>query len=819
VLGADSMTMTRFCARVRKRADLPTVSIKDVYQFPTVRALAAALAATAEAPGSASNIVDPSEKAVESANADRERVSGFSYFVCGFLQLLTFLGYACLAALLVARGYDWSSGGRSVAGLYLRAVAVSVVAVVGVGILPVLVKWVVVGRYKPVRIRVWSGAYFRFWLVNTMVRANPLVRLFPASPLYVWYLRALGARIGRNVTILSQHVPVCADLLTIGDNTVIRKDSFFTCYRAEGGVIQTGPVTLGRDAYVGEWSVLDIDTSMGDDTQLGHASSLYSGQVVPEGQRWHGSPARPTETNYRVVESRTGGGWRRSVYTVGRLVMVLGVILPVPIVGGNLLFARVPRLNALLGSGLSALHSGVFYVNAAIVSSALFFGGSLLGLTVALTVPRVLNVFLTADTVYPLYGFHYRVHRAVLALTNLKFWKNLLGDSSAMPHYLGWLGYSVRPLVQTGSNFSTGVKHDVPYLTRAGTGTVVADGLSVLNADFSHNSFRLSEVHLGSDSFLGNLIAYPAQARTGDNCLIATKAMVPIDGETRRNVGLLGSPCFEIPRTVQRDGAFIHLATGDELRRRLPAKNRHNANTMLLYIVERWVYYVAVTLIGLAMVSLYRSFGMAEVAAGNVVMVLFSILYSVFIERASLGFGSQRPRYCSIYERTFWRHERFWKMTLSASTYIPLLNGTPFKSAVWRMLGARVGKRLFDDGGGMVEKTLVTIGDDCTLNLGSRIQCHSQEDFAFKSDYVVVGSRCSIGVGALVHYGTVVGDGATIRADSFLMKGEEVPPRTCWGGNPAVQIAEASSVIGERVAPSARTPSFEENGVPRGIGC
>ena len=42
-LGADSMLMARFCARVRKRADLPSVSMKDVYAHPTVRGLAGAL--------------------------------------------------------------------------------------------------------------------------------------------------------------------------------------------------------------------------------------------------------------------------------------------------------------------------------------------------------------------------------------------------------------------------------------------------------------------------------------------------------------------------------------------------------------------------------------------------------------------------------------------------------------------------------------------------------------------------------------------------------------------------------------------------------
>ena len=39
-LGADSMVMAQFCARVRKRPDLPAVSIKDVYQHPTIASLA-----------------------------------------------------------------------------------------------------------------------------------------------------------------------------------------------------------------------------------------------------------------------------------------------------------------------------------------------------------------------------------------------------------------------------------------------------------------------------------------------------------------------------------------------------------------------------------------------------------------------------------------------------------------------------------------------------------------------------------------------------------------------------------------------------------
>ena len=43
-LGADSLVMAQFCARVRKRPDLPSVSMKDIYQHPTISSLSLALA-------------------------------------------------------------------------------------------------------------------------------------------------------------------------------------------------------------------------------------------------------------------------------------------------------------------------------------------------------------------------------------------------------------------------------------------------------------------------------------------------------------------------------------------------------------------------------------------------------------------------------------------------------------------------------------------------------------------------------------------------------------------------------------------------------
>ncbi|OAH13655.1 Pls/PosA family non-ribosomal peptide synthetase [Streptomyces jeddahensis] len=783
-LGANSLVMAQFCARVRKRPDLPSVSMKDIYRHPTVRSLATALADATPAdvePAPASSSAPAPSEAVAPAGT-------LQYTVCGILQLLLFLGYSFLAAFIATRGYGWISDGSDVTEIYLRSVVAGGVGFVGLCTFPIVAKWILIGRWRTREFPVWGLTYVRFWTVKVLLHANPMVFLV-GNPLYVLYLRALGARIGKGVTILSRTVPVCTDLLTIGAGTVIRKDSFFLCYRAHAGRIQTGPVTLGRNVFIGEKTVLDIDTSMGDGAQLGHTSSLHSGQAVPDGQRWHGSPAQPTEVDYVRIPPARCGTLRRAGFGLVTLLQLFLLGVPLTVGGVYMLLTQVPALSDRLGPGAAGLASADLYLDALVVSSVLFFGFVVLGLVALFTVPRLMNLFVKPDKVYPLYGFHYSTHRAIARITNIKFFKWLFGDSSYIVHYLRGLGYDLSKVEQTGSNFGTEVQHETPYLSSVGSGTMIADGLSIVNADFSGTSFRVSRASIGPHNFLGNNIAFPSGAKTGENCLLATKVMIPLDGEVREGVGLLGSPCFEIPRSVERDSRFDHMRTGDELRRNLAAKNRYNIRSMVFFLLVRWLYFFVLTVIALADFDFYDSFGHVLIAAFLVFSLAFTPLYFVLVERAILAFRGLRPQLCSIYDPYFWWHERLWKVP---DEYLNVFNGTPFKNVIWRLLGVRLGSRVFDDGCYLTERMLTTIGDDCTLNAGSKIQCHSQEDGTFKSDHSTIGDGCTLGVGSHVHYGVTMGDGAVLAADSFLMKGEEVPQHARWGGNPAAEMRDAS---------------------------
>src|SRR5581483_902924 len=363
-----------------------------------------------------------------------------------------------------------------------------------------------------------------------------------------------------------------------------------------------------------------------------------------------------------------------------------------------------------------------------------------------------------------LYGFHHIVQDTIVALTNVTFYMDLFGDTSAVVHYLRAIGYRLGTIIQTGSNFGATQRQDSPFLTEIGSGTMVSDALSIMNTDYSGSSFRVLPVTIGTNNYFGNDIAYPAGARTGDNVLLATKVMVPIDGPIRENCGLLGSPPFEIPRSVDRDCQPDRFADPQFRRARVKAKNRHNLLTAMLFLTVRYAQTLGLLLIGGLALQAFAPTPPIGLFTEVIVSVVYLQATQILAERMVRGFHRLTPQSCSIYDHYFWTHERLWKL-LSG----PLYHRPPFNNLLRRLAGVRMGKRVFDDGCSMAEKTLVTIGDDCVLNAQSTIQCHSLEDGQFKSDHIVIGAGVTLGVHAFVHYGARMGDASVLDTNSFLM--------------------------------------------------
>ena len=114
---------------------------------------------------------------------------------------------------------------------------------------------------------------------------------------------------------------------------------------------------------------------------------------------------------------------------------------------------------------------------------------------------------------------------------------------------------------------------------------------------------------------------------------------------------------------------------------------------------------------------MYPTLGVSAVAVATVVTLLFSVVY----RRAGRA-GLHRVPAAEAEVLLDLRHRLLADRALlqagSGRGFWACSTAPRSRALVLRLLGARIGKRLFDDGGQMAEKNLVTIGDDVTINAG-----------------------------------------------------------------------------------------------------
>ena len=114
-----------------------------------------------------------------------------------------------------------------------------------------------------------------------------------------------------------------------------------------------------------------------------------------------------------------------------------------------------------------------------------------------------------------------------------------------------------------------------------------------------------------------------------------------------------------------------------------------------------------------------------------------------------------------------------------------MLRGTPFLPAYLRLLGCRIGRRVFLDTTDITEFDVLRIGDDAALNGDCGVQTHLFEDRVMKISSVDIGARCTVGSGSIMLYDARMEDDSNLGELSMLMKGETLPAGTAWEGSPA----------------------------------
>ena len=175
----------------------------------------------------------------------------------------------------------------------------------------------------------------------------------------------------------------------------------------------------------------------------------------------------------------------------------------------------------------------------------------------------------------------------------------------------------------------------------------------MINAPMSNSSFVLRKVAIGDHNYLGNYINFPAAARTGANCLLATKVMVPDRRPGARERRAARIARFRDParrrhatcsgKVALSDGGAAAAGRGED-----PLQRRHHDRLSVEPLGDRRGRPVRADRRCPALQVLWLSVPLRLRLARDRV---YTILFFALMERGSLGFGRCRPQIVSMYDR------------------------------------------------------------------------------------------------------------------------------------------------------------------------
>lgn len=158
----------------------------------------------------------------------------------------------------------------------------------------VLLKWIIIGRYRPRVEPLWSVFVRRSELITALYEAVAVPALIGAltgTPWIAPILRLFGARIGRRVwldtTFLTEF-----DLVEVGDDAAVGESTSLQTHLFEDRVMKMSTVKVGAASSVGSCSVVLYDAEVGDGAALDALSLAMKGETLPPGSHWRGIPAR-----------------------------------------------------------------------------------------------------------------------------------------------------------------------------------------------------------------------------------------------------------------------------------------------------------------------------------------------------------------------------------------------------------------------------------------------------------------------------------------------------------------------------------------------
>jgi non-ribosomal peptide synthetase-like protein len=759
-LGGHSLLASLIVSEIRKAPDMPKISVQDIYTYRSITALAEMI----------DELAVKTQQQQERPVSRPKAVSNARFMLTAFLQSITFGFLFFVAGVIMLGPYivDRLFPGFNVYELIVLSIlGVFVVILPLLTCLSIAAKWIFIGKFKQGRYPLWGSYYFRSWIVMRLIDLTP-IWIFAGTPLITWYFRMMGAKIGKRVYLGTDRLRMF-DLISIGDNSSIAREAHLMGFRYENGELIVGRTTVGKDCFVGTRSVLSLNSVMEDGAELGELSMLEPGATIPSGEHWEGSAAVFThKTPPKPVDNHA------------KLPMPVFVVLQLIAITFIMLFPLVLLMPFTLLFYNIAIHFGFGW---ALLSTLFSCAAYTVCFCLLVSLLKWLIVGKVKEETFSIYSFRYIRNWMVDTMLHMSLISfRPIYATIYMPYWLRLMGAKVgkHAEISTVNQMSTD-------LLSIGSGSFLADSVSVGSPDVRNGIMYLKATNVGSRTFIGNSAVLASGKNVGNECLIGVMSTPPkqIDADKVNGTSWLGSPSIYLPKRQESEKFPEELTFNPSMHLILKRGFIEFFKITLPFafsscMAATFYFIMATTLRG---ISLYHIFWLASPIM-TVLIVATPLLAALF---KWVLIGKYKPQNKPLWSVFVWKNELV--NSLCESMAYPLLVnmtlGTPFAPMFFRTMGCKIGKRVYMGTTEITEFDLVNVKDDACLNYMCTIQTHLFEDRVMKMANLHIGEHCTVGPLAVVLYDSVMEDDSKIEALSLVMKGEILPKNTTWSGSPS----------------------------------
>ncbi|MFC4529286.1 Pls/PosA family non-ribosomal peptide synthetase [Sphaerisporangium dianthi] len=746
VLGGTSLAAARLVSELRTR--YPAAAVGDVYGHPTLGGLAARLSALAA----------PEVTAAQRAVAPLPRRSAVAQAAL-MAPLLTVGGMRWIVGLATLNNVVSLPWAPHVSWWWVLAgwlLFVSPWGRIGVAaaVARVLLRGLAPGAYPR-----GGGTHLRLWFAEQFAVQIGVGQL-SGAPWIARYARALGAQIGEGTDLHT--LPPVTGMLKVGRNAAIEPEVDLHGYWLDGDLLRVGEIRVGAAATIGARATLLPGARIGKNAQVAPGAVVQG--AVPSGERWAGAPATRQGKARRFAPSERPPRSRRWEAMYGLSAMFLSLIPVVAALCGLIVLDAFMRGAATLGEALPAALSGV--APATVTSLAAFA-------LIVVACVRLLGVGLRPGR-HPVHSRQaWQAWATGRLMAAARVWLFPLYASILTPAWLRALGMKVGRDVELSTVLA------LPTMTTVGDGAFLADDTMVAPYELVNGSLRVDQVRIGKRAFLGNSGMTAPGRKVPKDGLVGVLSATP--KKAKAGSSYLGMPPVELRRTAE---------SGDRSRTYDPPRRLKAARAFveICRVVPAMCTVALAVLVAATLEFLASSYGFPVAAAlvglvlagaGIVAAAITTVAKWALVGRIAAG---NRPLWSSF----VWRNELAdnFVEVLAAPWFAEGWLGTAPLNLWLRSLGARVGRGVWCDTYWLPEADLVEVGDGASVNRGCVLQTHLFHDRVMSIDRVVLRNGATLGPHGVVLPSATIGQDTTIGPASLVMRGETVPARTRWFGNP-----------------------------------